>query len=103
MTPEKKVQNSIIKYLKDLEKSEYPIYVERRQAGGFNYHMGISDLYVIIDGIHLEIEVKKPGGKLSPLQEKWRDKCIKKRIRWICADSLQDVINKINEILNQNH
>lgn len=88
MTPEKKVQNELINYLKNLYKKGHKIYIERRQAGGFNYHMGIADLYTIINGIHVEIEVKKPGGKLSPLQERWRDKCIELNIQWICVDDL---------------
>ena len=37
MTPEKKIQNSIIKYFKDLQKQGYPVFIERRQAGGFSY------------------------------------------------------------------
>lgn len=100
MTPEKRVQNAIINYLKKLEKEDLPIYVERRQAGGFNYKKGIADLYSIINGIHLEIEVKKEGGKLSPLQEKWRDKCNKLNIKWICASSVEEVKEIVNKILN---
>ena len=100
MTPEKKVQNSIMNYLKDLAEKGYPIYVERRQAGGFNYRMGIADLYAVINGVHLEIEVKKPGGELGPLQEKWRDKCKRLNIKWICSSSLQEVKDIVNEIMN---
>ena len=90
MTPEKIVQSSIIAYLKKLEQEGKPVYVERRQAGGFSYKMGIADLYAVIDGKHVEIEVKKPGGQLRPMQEKWRDRCKAKNILWICADNLSD-------------
>lgn len=91
MTPEKVVQNAIINYLKDLMNKGKPVYVERRQAGGFSYRMGIADLYAVIDGKHIEIEVKRPGGQLRPMQEKWRDRCKLNNILWICADSLDDM------------
>ena len=55
MTPEKKVQNSIMDYLKQLDKDGLPVMVERRQAGGFSYKMGIPDLYAVVNGYHLEI------------------------------------------------
>lgn len=95
MTPEKKVQNSIIKYLKDLQKEGYRIYFERRQAGGFSYKKGISDLYMIFNGYHIEIEVKSETGELSVMQEKWRDKCKDLNIFWICASSLEQFKNYI--------
>ena len=76
MTPEKIIQNKIIAYLKKLEKEGKPIYVERRQAGGFAYKMGIADLYAAINGIHIEIEVKRPesmgGGSFTCFLE-WDD------------------------------
>lgn len=88
MTPEKIVQNAIVDYLKTLEKEGKPVYVERRQAGGFSYKMGIADLYAVIDGQHVEIEVKRPGGQLRPMQIKWSEQCKAKHILWVCADSL---------------
>lgn len=99
MTPEKKVQNSIINYLNELTKEGLPILVQRRQAGGFNYKKGIPDIYVVINGIHLEVEIKKPGGQLGALQEKWRDKCKKLNILWYCADSLSDFKEYFNSLL----
>ena len=101
MTPEKRIQNKIIAYLKKLEKEGKPIYVERRQAGGFSYKMGIADLYAIVNGLHIEIEVKRPGGSLRPMQEKWRDQCLAKNIFWICEDNedLSDLKIFINYLL----
>lgn len=99
MTPEKTVQNKILSYLKNLEKEGKPVYSERRQAGGFSYKMGIADLYAVVNGLHLEIEVKRPGGQLRPMQEKWRDQCKAKNILWVCADSVEDVITVVNQIL----
>ena len=99
MTPEKIVQNKILSYLKNLEKEGKPVYSERRQAGGFSYKMGIADLYAVVNGQHLEIEVKRPGGQLRPMQEKWRDQCKAKNILWVCADSVKDVSNIVEAIL----
>lgn len=98
MTPEKRVQNSIIKYLTSLEKDGYPIFFERRQAGGYSYKKGIPDLYAVLNGIHIEIEVKKPGGHLSTMQEKFRDMCIVKNICWICAEDVEQVKVLINTL-----
>lgn len=97
MTPEKHVQNAIMKYLSELSKNE-PVFYERRQAGGFSYKMGIPDLYAVYNGTHIEIEVKRPGGSLSIMQEKFRDMCKKNNICWLCAESLNDV----KEFISQN-
>ena len=91
MTPEKLVQNKIIKYLKELRKKGYPCYVERRQAGGYSYKKGIADLYVVYNGIHIEIEVKKVGGKLSPMQEKWKEECNELNIIHLVIDDVNDL------------
>ena len=48
MTPEKEIQNSIMSYFKKLKASGIDNYVERRQAGGFAYKMGLPDLWVVI-------------------------------------------------------
>ena len=97
LTPEKRIQNEIIKYLDYLETFDYPIIYERRQAGGGSYRKGKPDLYAIINGIHLEIEVKAPDGSLSTLQEKWRDRFIKRNVRWICVDNINDFKKYIKE------
>ena len=98
MTPEKKVQNKILTYLKELKEDNEPIFFERRQAGGFSYKKGIPDLYAVYYGLHIEIEVKKVGGKLSTMQEKFRDMCYKNNIKYICADNVDSFINFMNEI-----
>lgn len=101
MTPEKQVQNAIVEYAKQLYKEGKPIYIERRQAGGFNYRMGIPDLYVVANGKHIEIEVKAPGklNHLSPMQEKFRDMCKKLNICWCVVDNVEDAKKVILEEL----
>ena len=101
MTPEKKVQNEILKYLDKLEKDGRKIFHERRQAGGFNYKKGIPDIYCVVNGKHIEIEVKKPGGKLSTMQEKFRDKCELLNINWIVVDDISELKEYMQEVLNE--
>lgn len=99
MTPEKKIQNAIIKYLKEMQDKGEPIFYERRQAGGLSYKKGIPDLYAVVNGQHLEIEVKKVGGELSPMQEKFRDKCCERCILWMCATNVEDVKRQVQWML----
>lgn len=71
MTPEQKVQTKIISWLKTLRDQGLPIFYEKRQAGGFSYKKGIPDIYGCYAGQHFEVEVKRPGGSRSALQEKF--------------------------------
>ena len=102
MTPEKKVQNAIIKYLHSLEKAGLPIFFERRQAGGFSYKNGIADIYVVYDGIHIELEIKEEDGERSVMQEKWESICNSKNILYICAYSVEDVKISMKKWFNIN-
>ena len=88
----------IIKYLKEIQSSQN-VFFERRQAGGFSYKKGIPDIYAIVNGLHLEIEVKQPGGQLSTMQEKFRDMCKNKHIHYVCAEDVLDVKNIIEKLL----
>lgn len=99
MTPEKIVQNKIVDYLTSLQKSGHKVFVDRRQAGGYSYKKGIPDLYAVINGVHLEIEVKRHGGELSPLQEKFRDRCFNIGCLWLCADNVDDVKEFVKTLL----
>ena len=101
MTPEKKVQNAIVDYLNDLQKQGLPVFVERRNAGGFSYKMGIADLYAVINGYHIEIEVKRPGGQASMMQLKHKVKCNTLGILYMCVDDVNDVKMTANLLLNK--
>lgn len=99
-TPEKIVQDDIIDYIKELKKLNHPIDFERRQAGGFNYKKGKPDLFIIYNGIHIELEVKAPGGKQTPLQIKFEKKCKNKNIcPYMCIDSLEKFIEELWKII----
>ena len=91
-TPEDKVKDKIIAYLKELEKLNYPIYHERRQAWGSSKG-GLADIMLVVQGIHIELECKAPGGELRAEQEKWKAKCDRIGIIYIEADDLQVVKN----------
>ena len=99
MTPEKRVQNNIVDYFHELQQQGELVFIERRQAGGYSYKKGIPDLYAVVNGYHLEIEVKKPGGELSSMQEKFRDRCFKLGILWVCADKVDDVKEFVKYLL----
>lgn len=98
MTPEKEIQNEIMAYFNKLKKAGVKLYVERRQAGGFAYKMGLPDLWVFIYGKHIEIEVKRPGGKTRATQEKWARRFVEMGAEYICADSVTDVIDLIEKL-----
>ena len=98
-TPEKRVQDSILRYLKKLKDENYPIYYERRQAMASS-KMGLPDLFVLYNGVHIEIECKKPvGGELRTMQEKQRDILKKAGAIWICPTSKEEVIELLNKII----
>ena len=87
MTPEKEIQNSIMSYFKKLKASGIDNYVERRQAGGFAYKMGLPDLWVVIFGKHIEIEVKRPGGQPRATRRSGRGVSLK-WAQFTCAQTL---------------
>ena len=91
MTPEKKIQNNIINYLKLLKTNKYPIFFERRNSGAYNYKKGIPDIYCVYNGIHIEIEVKAENGKLSTMQEKFKKMCNTNNIIYICCNNIDDL------------
>lgn len=101
MTPEKEIQNAIMKYFKKLKEQGIDNYVERRQAGGFAYKMGLPDLWVVIFGKHIEIEVKRPGGEARATQEKWARRFIEMGAEYVCADSVADVVKLVEKIKDE--
>ncbi len=66
------IVNTIVRYLRSL-----PGCAVRKRWGGGMGVAGDPDITGCIRGRHLELEVKRPGGKPTPLQEKrlreWRD------------------------------
>ena len=101
MTPEKRVQNAIVDFMKELIARGEKIDIQRRQAGGYSYKKGIPDLYAVVYGRHLEIEVKAPGGYLRPMQVKYAMRCHEKNIAYVCADNVDVVKALVKELLEK--
>ena len=100
-TPEKRVQNSIMDYLKSLKDSNHPIIYERRQALGTSTK-GMPDIWVLYNGIHIEIECKRlNGGELSTMQEKMRDRLLKAGAIYISPHSKEEVVELFSKIIIQ--
>lgn len=99
MTPEKMIQSKIIAYLSKLADEGHPIFYERRQAGGFSYKKGLPDIYVVYNGKHIEVEVKQPGGQLSPMQETWARLFKQLGIIHYVADDVEKFKQFMNEIM----
>lgn len=72
-------------------------FVIRHQAG-LGSHPGLPDLQAMKNGVTWWIEVKKPGGRLSLVQQKFRDTVKATGINWMCAYSIEDVIENIPEL-----
>lgn len=90
LTPEKRVQNKILKYL-ERESEHLPLYYERRQAGGFNYKKGLPDIYFVLNGHHVEVEVKADEEKeRTPAQEKWELRFRSLNIPYILVYDIDD-------------
>ena len=87
-TPERKVKKKIIEYLK-----AHDICHEPREAGGFTYRKGRADLWLVYMGTHVEVEVKAPGGTMSPMQYKWADYCKQHGVPCYCVSSVEDLYN----------
>ena len=62
-----------------------------RNHMGLGTHRGMTDLTAIRGGQVWWIEVKKPGGRISPDQERFRDDVKAHGGNWIVAKSLDDI------------
>lgn len=61
---EKSITNAILKYLRSLDNCFY-----WKEHGGMYGTAGIPDIICCLDGRFIGIEVKRPDGKVSRLQE----------------------------------
>lgn len=95
MTPEGKVLSAITAFLRD-EMKKKKCYYERRNAVGLNYRKGIPDLWYVKDGIHHEVEVKKPGGTKSTLQVFYSKFFADINCKCICVDSFDQFLEFYN-------
>jgi hypothetical protein len=98
--PEKKTQDAILALLRGYTAQGLPVVAFRRQAGALG-HDGLPDLYAVVAGRHLEIEVKSKTGTLGPLQRKWGEIIRSAGGEWICADDPAQVKALVERILTQ--
>ena len=94
-TDEAKVTNDILTYLENLKKFDHPIYWEHRSGqGGFGYKKGTPDLFIVYNGLHLEVEIKGAFGKRSSSQDKFKWKCETIwHIPYCCPHSLEEFVD----------
>lgn len=102
---EKNLLKNVTNFLKKLENEGKPVFWERRQAGGFNYRIGIPDLYVVTNGIHKEIELKDSKLKqfeYKPEQVLWQNKFKKVNIESIISNDFEEIKSFILKDLKNN-
>ncbi len=86
-TRESSLVGSIIRALRS-----WPGVVVRKRHGSVWAVAGDPDLYGVVNGRHFEIEVKRPGGSLTPVQEE--------RLRqWAAAGALAGVARSVEDAL----
>lgn len=84
------LQEKVLKYLKNLQLSGHPLYYDRRVAGTLSYEEGVPDLYLVYNGIHIEVELKVVGGTARTRQEAFERKCKKWGILYIRPDTYKE-------------
>jgi len=67
MTPEQKVTKEVIGYLDTLKEAHRPIWWVKLHGHAMQQR-GLPDLMVVLNGQAIFMELKKPGGKATPLQ-----------------------------------
>lgn len=96
---ERLILNKTINYLKKLSKEKLNVYWERRQAGGYNYKIGLPDLWLVINGYHYEIEFKSDEEKIYYKSEQlyWQNKFKKIKIESIISNNWEEIKKFIDE------
>lgn len=109
-TPEADVQRSIVTLLRAVIPAPGMIHASgheqpgrsrewaRRQAilKGMGALAGFPDLIVLADGVTLFLEVKAPGGSLSPAQREFRDHAQAQGFPWALVRSADDALAAVH-------
>ena len=99
-TPERKVKNQINKQIKLYQNLGIKIYGESRVVAGVNYKKGTPDMWIVLNGRHIELEIKREeGGILSTSQLQWQKYFENLSIPHYVVSSLADFINIIEKEL----
>ncbi len=90
-TPEAKLKKKIIDYVKKLQSNGVKIYMEPRIVGGYTYRKGVPDYWIVLNGEHIEIEVKREDdGVLSTMQLEYQRYFKDLGISCFAIDSLKE-------------
>lgn len=102
---ESSIQRAILDYLEALGICHWRcnlggVRARGASGGGWakNPMKGFPDIAALIEGKLVGIEVKRPGGTMSPEQRMWRDKLNNAGARYIIATSVADVRMVIVEL-----
>lgn len=89
---EASLTDKVVTLLTDLQKRGLPIYFEHRSgSGGYSYKKGSPDLFIVIDGTHIECELKDVTGKRSPMQDKFKYRCEAVwKIPYLCPHTFEE-------------
>ena len=81
----------VVAWLKAKKAGGTPLCWEHRSgSGGFAYKQGIPDLFVVCGRYHIEVELKAPGGRRSPMQDKRRGIFLKMGTPYVCPTTLAE-------------
>ena len=99
-TGESSLSKKVISYLEELQDRGLPIYYEHRSgSGGYSYKKGTPDLFIVINGIHVECELKTTTGKRSPMQDKFKWRCETQwKILYCCPRSFEEFKDFIDKL-----
>ena len=101
ITPEQRVQQEIIKWLHPyLYEQGGPIILHVR-SGNSGEPKGAADLWLCVNGAHVEVEVKAPNGKRSTDQERWERICKQTGASYLVTDNLPEFVAFITPFLTK--
>jgi Holliday junction resolvase len=89
-------ENQIQSGIRDFLRFKGWFVIRHQQSLGS--HPGLPDLQAVKGGVTWWIEVKKPGGRLSLVQEKFRDSIQAAGGNWMVAMSVEDIVAQIPEL-----
>ena len=99
--PEEQVQRAIVEWLRWIEPDCKWLHIPnggartKAEAGilkALGVEAGAPDLHLCLNGGWCAyIEIKKPGGRVTPEQTAFRNKCERRGARWALAESIEDV------------
>lgn len=97
---ESAISDKVIAWLEAKRKEGAPLLWEHRSgSGGFSYQKGRPDFWVSANGIHIEMEMKTPEGKLSAMQQQFRWRCLGWHVPYCCPKSAEEAIEFVSSFL----